>query len=215
MPNWVTNKVKAPSHVIEAILDDKGNVDFNRIITFDGEWPFDGVYLDAETLAEHLCGVVEDNPLIAGLREANRSRISIKGMTDSSFEQFVQMLRNHRKCDTLHGMDFARKHWGTKWNACDASADVETGTAQFDTAWSCPEPVLVELSKKFPEDSIEITYADEDIGSNCGSFTLKAGEVVSSDIADSYSKQSDEDKAKWRAFAYAVKGWNPEEIEED
>ncbi|MFL9904587.1 hypothetical protein PQR71_41750 [Paraburkholderia fungorum] len=214
MPNWVTNKIKAPSHVIAAIIDDKGNVDFNRVITFDGDWPFDGVYLDAENLAEHVCGVVEDNPLIAGLREINRSRISIKKMTDTSFEQFVQMLRNHRKCDTLHGMDFARKHWGTKWNACESVANADAGTASFDTAWGCPTPVLEALSKRFPDDSIEVIFADEDIGSNCGSFTLKGSEVVSSDIADSYSKQSDEDKAKWRAFAYAVKGWNPEEIED-
>jgi hypothetical protein len=153
MPNWVTNKVKAPSHVIAAILDDKGNVDFNCIITFDGEWPFDGVYLDAENLAEHVCGIVEDNALIASLRAMNRERFTIKSMTDTSFEQFVQMLRNHRKCDTLHNMDFARKHWGTKWNACEAETNVDAGTTQFDTAWSCPTPVFEALSRKFPEDA--------------------------------------------------------------
>lgn len=214
MPNWVTNKVKAPSHVIAAILDDEGSVDFNRIITFDGEWPFDGVYIDAESLAENVCGIVEDNPLIASLRAMNRERMSIKKMTDESFEQFVQMLRNHRKCDALHNMDFARQHWGTKWNACEPKADVEAGTAQFDTAWSCPKPALIALSKKFPDDAIEVIYADEDIGSNVGTFTLKAGECIASDIAPGYGEQDEAQRARWRAFAYEVKGWGPEEIEE-
>jgi hypothetical protein len=197
------------------MLNDEGEVDFNRIIAFDGEWSFDGVYLDAENLAESVCGIVDDNPLIAGLREMNRSRINIKTMGEQQFEQFVQMLRNFRKCDVFHNMDFARKHWGTKWNAYDQTVDASAGTAEFDTAWSCPEPVFVALSKKFPDDAIEITYADEDIGSNCGTFTLKAGEIVASDIAPSWRDMTDEQKAKWRAFAYEVKGWTPEEIEED
>jgi hypothetical protein len=214
MPNHVTNKIKAPSHVITSILDDNGNVDFNKVVTFDGEWPFNGVYLDAENLAEHLCGIVEDNPLIAGLRAANRTRINIKTMTEESFEQFVQMLRNHRKCDALNNMNFARKHWGTKWNAYEQSVDVEAGTAQFDTAWSCPTPVLEALSRKFPGDEIEVTYADEDIGCNCGTFTLKAGERIASDIAPSYSSQDEEQKKRWRAFACDVKGWNLAEMED-
>ncbi len=215
MPNWITNKVKAPSHVINAILDDKGNVDFNRVIAFEGEFPWDGVMMDAETLANTVIGAqLDSHPLIAMLQTSNRERTNIKTLTDESFEQFVQMLRNYRKCDMLHGMDFARKHWGTKWNACESVANASAGTAQFDTAWSCPAPVFEALSKKFPDDVIEVTFADEDIGSNCGSFTLKAGEHIASNVAPSYDKQSDDEKARWRAFAYEVKGRNPEDIED-
>lgn len=212
MPNWITNKVKAPSHVIAAMVGDKGNVDFNRVITFQGEFPWDGVAMDAEMLAKMVTGKdLNENPLIAMLEAGNRERTTVKGLSDQSFEQFVQMLRNFRKCDMFHDMDFARKHWGTKWNACDASADVDAGTAEFDTAWSCPNPVFEALSKKFPDDLIEVTFADEDIGSNCGTFSLKAGEEVSSDIAPSWGNQSDAEKAKWRAFAYDVKGRAPDE----
>ncbi|MFX8075192.1 hypothetical protein ABTK71_19920, partial [Acinetobacter baumannii] len=77
----------------------------------------------------------------------------------------------------------ARKVWGTKWNACESSASPEEGKASFDTAWSRPEGVLRELSKRFPDDVITVTFADEDIGSNCGTFSLKAGETIESDIA--------------------------------
>lgn len=32
MPNWITNVVEAPEHVIDAMLDNEGMVDFNNII---------------------------------------------------------------------------------------------------------------------------------------------------------------------------------------
>ncbi|MFV3292566.1 hypothetical protein ACNFBR_28015 [Pseudomonas sp. NY11955] len=38
-------------------------------------------------------------------------------LSDVNFEQFVQMLRNHRKTEYMHCMDFSRHAWGTKWNA--------------------------------------------------------------------------------------------------
>jgi hypothetical protein len=216
MPTHVTNKIKAPSHVIAALLNDEGNVDFNRIIKFDGEFPWDDVSMDAEQMAEMVTGKgVDDHPLIAALQQANRARASIKQMSDITFEQFVQMLRNYRKCDVFHHMDFARQNWGTKWNAYSQSVDVAAGAAKFDTAWSCPKPVLEALSKRFPEDTIEVQYADEDIGSNCGSYSLKDGLVVASDIAPNWGSQSDEQKAKWRAFAFDVTGREPSADEDE
>lgn len=215
MPNHVTNKVRAPRHVIEAILGEKGNVDFNRVISFTGEFPWDGISLDAEMMAEIVTGKgLHENPLIAMLQAGNRERASVKALSDESFEQFIQMLRNFRKCDVLHNMDFARREWGTKWNAYDCTVDAPAGTASFDTAWSCPRPVFEALSKKFPDAVIEISFADEDIGSNCGKFTLNGGVVVQSEIAPYFSKQSDEEKARWRAFAYEIKGWDPADDED-
>ena len=70
--------------------------------------------------------------------------------------------------------DWSIRHWGTKWDACDSSVDGRT--ASFCTAWSCPEPVLVELGKKVG--GIIVFFADEDIGSNYGAFFVtKKGEV--------------------------------------
>ncbi|WP_250502796.1 hypothetical protein [Caballeronia sp. AZ7_KS35] len=215
MPNHVTNKIKAPSHVIAALVNEKGNVDFGRVIAFTGEFPWDGVNMAAENLAEVVTGKpLSDHPLLASLEAANRAETKVQNLSDESFEQFVQMLRNFRKCGVFHGMAFARQQWGTKWNAYECVVDVAAGTAQFDTAWSCPEPVLTKLSSQFPDDQIEVTFADEDIGSNCGTFTLKAGSVISSDIAPSWRDMTDEQKAKWRAFACDVKGWNPSDDED-
>lgn len=216
MPNWVTNRIRAPKHVIQAMLNAEGRVDFSATCPFPGprdEW--DGISCNAEMAAEIVCGIpLNQNPLIASLEAGNRARFDIRKLSDEDFSQFVGMLENYRACGYLHSMDFARKVWGTKWNACEPTSDPEEGTATFDTAWSCPAGVLTELSKRFPEDTIEVVFADEDVGSNCGRFSLKGGVVVESDIAPAWRDMTDEQKKKWTAFAYEVKGWVPEEDEE-
>lgn len=217
MPNWVTTRLSAPKHVIQAMLNEDGRIDFSTIAPFPGprdEW--DGIYGDAEEAAEIVCGTpLSDHPLVASLQGSNRARFDIKKLSLESFAQFVGMLENYRACGYLHSMDFARKVWGTKWNAYAPTATPNEGKVSFDTAWSCPDGVLIELSKRFPEDSIEVVFADEDIGSNCGRFTLKAGHMVDKDIAPAWRDMTDEQKAKWRAFAYEVKGWTPDPEDEE
>lgn len=217
MPNWVTNKVQAPSHVIRAMLNENGRVDFNTAAPFPGphnDW--DGILVDAETAAEAVLGIaLSDNPLLAAMEQASRERLDIKTMREDSFRQFVGMLENYRACGYLHSMDFACKVWGTKWNAYEPTAEPDEGRCQFDTAWSCPIGVLVKVSDRFPEDAITVAYADEDIGSNCGTFTLKGGQIVEKNIAPRWHDLDESGKAKWKAFAYQVKGWEPETEDEE
>ena len=212
MPNWVTTRINAPKHVIQAMLNNKGEVDFSVILPFPGPrngW--DGISCAAEEAAEIVCRIpVHENPLIASLQTASRLDFDIKKLSDQCFAQFVGTLENYRACGYLHSMEFARAAWGTKWNACDQSASPDEGKASFDTAWSCPDGVLTALSRKFPEDAIDVVFADEDIGSNCGRFTLKNGVAISKDIAPAWRNQTAEEKEKWQSFAYEVKGWEPD-----
>lgn len=217
MPNWITNKIAAPKHVLQSMVNGHGHIDFDLMAPFPGprgkEWK--GIMCDAEEAAEIVCGIpTNDHPLIASMQAANRSRFDIKNLKPESFEQFIGMLENYRACGYLHSMDWARKKWGTKWNACEQSIDLEAGTASFDTAWACPELVLVELSKKFPDDEITVIFADEDIGSNCGIFKLKGGQMIEHDVAKAWHDMDDEARNKWRMFAYKVKGYSDEEIAE-
>lgn len=66
--------------------------------------------------------------------------------------------------------DWSIENWGTKWNACDSN--VQGNTVYFETAWSCPLPLLVELGKKVG--GILVFYADENIGYNLGGFIVRA-----------------------------------------
>ena len=214
MPNWVTTKIKSTQRVIEALVNEQGHIDFSRIIKFEGSFEWNGVLGIAETLAEKVVNSkLSDHPLLRPLQEHNRATASLKDLDDEGFEQFIQMLRNHRATGYFHSMDFARDAWGTKWNACDSSHDIGLGEAKFDTAWSFPTPVMLKLSENFPDDEIAIEYADEDIGSNCGRMTLKGGAAIDKDIAGSWNDMSDADRERWSAFAYQVKGWELEEAE--
>ena len=217
MLNWVTNKIEAPTHVISAMLNSKGHVDFNVAAPFPGhggDW--DGIYVDAETAAKSVLGVaLSNNPLLASMELSSRERINIAGMREESFRQFVGMLENYRACGYLHSMDFALQVWGTKWNACGSIAEPDEGRCKFDTAWSCPTGALMKVSEQFPDDAITVTYADEDLGSNCGTFTLKAGKIVKQDIAPNWNYMTDAEKARWKAFACEVTGRSSEPDEED
>lgn len=63
------------------------------------------------------------------------------------------------------------KYWGTKWNAYDSytNYDESSITFVFNTAWSLAYPVIKRLDVL--EYDLELEYADEDLGSNCGRLT--------------------------------------------
>ncbi|MGE8152474.1 hypothetical protein ACQKP5_14630 [Pseudomonas vancouverensis] len=148
------------------------------------------------------------------MQQSNHTRVDALKLSDEGFEQFVQMLRNKRSCGYFHTMEFARDVWGTKWNAYDQVIDLDAGELSFDTAWSCPMPLLVELSKRHPDAEITVRYADEDLGSNCGTVRLKAGETVSSEVAGRWDGMSEQEQQQWTAWARELKGW-PENEEDD
>tara|TARA_Y100001960_G_scaffold334108_1_gene445041 strand:+ start:7408 stop:8304 length:897 start_codon:yes stop_codon:yes gene_type:complete len=112
--------------------------------------------------------------------------------------EFLHMLKNKYKTNYLHTMDFQRDCWGTKWNAM--SIETKEDSIKFQTAWSTPTPVLFALSERFPEEIIKIKYADEDLGFNCGSFTIKNGVILEQDIGN--NKHDDESRKKWNKFAF-------------
>lgn len=215
MPNHVTNKVRAPSHVLKSLINESGKIDFNTIAPFLGSFDWNGIDCAAEEAAEVITAQpLNEHPIIASLQQSNRTRVDALKLSEEGFEQFVQMLRNKRACGHFHTLDFARDAWGTKWNAYDQLIDIDAGLLSFDTAWSCPMPVLKQLSSHHPDEEITVQYADEDIGCNCGTVKLKAGKVVSSDIAGRWDEMSEQDQQKWEAFARDLKGW-PEDAEDE
>ena len=55
-------------------------------------------------------------------------------------------------------------NWGTKWNSCCAEIfyeDEETLEYHFDTAWSPPEPIILQLREKFGDDIYISAFYDE------------------------------------------------------
>lgn len=85
--------------------------------------------------------------------------------------------------------------WGTKWDTYDGYSNDEN-SCYFYTANTTPFRAMVALSKMLPDCEIEVEYADEDYGYNCGRYTLKNGEVITS-----YQPDGEE------ALAFALDIW--------
>ena len=70
--------------------------------------------------------------------------------------------------------DWRLKNWGTKWGAYESSEESEN-SIYFETAWSFAAPVVLALSRRFPDVEICFIYADEDAGYNTGRGIAKGG----------------------------------------
>lgn len=109
--------------------------------------------------------------------------------------------------------DWATHIWGTKWNACDADTldvmipmkkdtDLYSMTYRFATAWSIPKGIYEVLSRRFPDITMVVKYADEDYGQNCGHIFYQNGEVNPIHVYEPETKE---------AITFAMRIWNHEE----
>ena len=196
MPNWVRNKVsfEGPSDKIEAMLDSiksvsgNGNVnyiDFEKIIPMPESLKIDsGSLTDTGiSLVKYLNG--DDTNLKkmlsypwvinAGIKTVEElfEEFKKRDNYNSTIEQGKRAIFNLENYGHNDWYSWSVDNWGTKWNAGETSYD--GGVLEFETAWSTPEPVMIELSDMNPDITFIVEYADEDIGSNCGKYTLKGG----------------------------------------
>ena len=97
-----------------------------------------------------------------------------KELTET-LENYIKGFFNIKRYGKRDWYDWSIENWGTKWNAC--ATVVDSDAIEFQTAWSTPIPVFVELSKRLKDITITVDYADEDIGSNCGTLEILNGAV--------------------------------------
>lgn len=111
-------------------------------------------------------------------------------------------------------------HWGTKWSANEVILNAVTRTQQevmtnifFQTAWDCPGPIIRVLSKKFSELIFTLSYADEDMGDNCGRITLINDIEQPGGVCYDYLNWKDNPQLGREAITFAcnVWGYDPEE----
>lgn len=231
MPNHVTNQVTAQKSVIDALLSDDGQVDFEKLIPMPQllkdcgngipyikpELVFLAEYVQQKTgftaiLASDCIGGQE----LVHLSHADNMPLTkeevmnlVDDAKDYIQERYERLLKRKVQLDinsivyqafcltqvsSTDCLSWAREHWGTKWNGYNTE-ELSDNCIRFQTAWSFPEPILVALSQKFPNDEIEVSYADEDLGNNCGYFTLKNGVVIAGRNAHNDSEEN------WRDFA--------------
>ena len=112
------------------------------------------------------------------------------------------------------------RNWGTKWDAKESFYNQEDKILEFQTAWSCPETVLMKMFERFPDLHFEGTFADEDFGCNAGYigsedgfYPLDSQSEEAYEVAATlwgYEGYYDDEKGKW-----IFEGEEDEEDEED
>lgn len=170
MPNWVKNIVKV-SDVGEwekRFFNEEGEFDFNKVI----EMP-------------PILGTLRSPTLILPLEEVKewyKEQAKENAALDYHCLSAPITQRYHdwlmKKYNAADWYDWCRINWGTKWNACDSRIDRDKGLIWFDTAWSMPYHLYTKLAAKNPDLKATIFFADEDIGSNCGTAFIENGKVT-------------------------------------
>lgn len=218
MPNYVKNIVKFKDitwdrfkEILKEIngKEDEGfSFDFNTIIPMPKS-------LDIEESSRgdkgYACYKAYLEEIERKMNETEKEEIKRKlmeeyGIDENTFELGKTYYENVKNYGATSWYDWCIEHWGTKWNSMNNYVQ-ENGVISFETAWSTPENVIKEMATKFNV-GIEVNFADEDIGYNCGIYEYnKDGELI--DGANMNCDTVGEEKA--RKFACDI--WD-EEYEE-
>lgn len=206
MPNHVTTIIKPDctveqfNTILNSVINDAGEIDFNKIIEVDDEFSNFEPNSDVISRAKNAMGIpLADNGIIGGFERSNRIRDCFKPIDKQSIDQVIKAIRLYQKTGFFYWYEAQVDSWGTKWNAY--GQNIANDYISFQTAWSIPMPVLMELSRKYPAITFDIKYADEDLGSNCGMFQLLNGVIANQNIAD-YASNSSGERKEWIKFAF-------------
>ncbi len=200
MPNWVTNRLKVKPSIIEKYISKDDNneeyLDFNKIIPMSDD-------LKVESGNYGIIGLMILYYLSNNYQEKNKINEAYKSFNplfkDIKYEElYLNVINTYKtsKNDYKYSIELGKKYldnyekygytdwynwscanWGTKWNAIDFYK-LDESLYEFTTAWSSPLPIFKRISEIYPQEIIEVNFADETIGSNCGTIKFQKGDVI-------------------------------------
>jgi hypothetical protein len=174
MPNFIQNRLTILGDNYESIKSDMASeekdVDFFKILPIPAE----------------LLNIFEDKFLVPLTDESLKDEPFLKVMQALKAENnaettknFLQGVSNYLKYGHISEYSWVLEHWGTKWEAHGLFDERTKGREiYFQTAWTSPFNLIHFLSKKYPDNSFKIEYADETAGVNCGVVVYKNGDTL-------------------------------------
>lgn len=238
--NTVKTSIEDFPKLMEALINDDYDVDFNKVVplstdlditsgsgsyeTSDKYFPnreqlsvqneiinpfFKGILTDDMTQAEFVEAVLN------ALKDREDIKKALQPFVGADIQHIDTYIKGYYNYNKYGFTDWYSAHcalWGTKWNACESEVIEQAQTVVFETAWSMPHPVMVELSKKVP---LTIAYADEDIGHNFGIYEYKDGEstCIHDRIIRSFGKLTEKELNMVNVLmAYLLDGSDLEQI---
>jgi len=176
VPNYIKNRLTVKEKVGEVfafLKGDKSTIDFNKIIPMPECLNIDETSLGDKGMKYLYLSATED--LFRGKEiEEIKNRLIQRKQFEEAVELGKKYLLNIANTGSKTWYGWARKNWGTKWNALGPSV-ISENCIEFDTAWDGVVALIEKLSAIFPDVVFEYKYADEDTGCNCGYGIIKNG----------------------------------------
>ena len=222
MPNHITNILSIIdlggvrlSDVHAALLNEERQVDFSVIAPspkcLDGFNPHFGVLSRAKMalgiLEEPALSLDKINSRIANLALSDAIKNATSPIKGEDIEAVIRAISNHQDCGHIYWYDWNIDNWGTKWNAYGqpkGGFSTKATSFKFQTAWSHPEKMIKAISEKLPDVAFALEYADEDIGSNCGTYAIKNGQRSNEHIAPKLNDQTADQKKQFSKLAFGI-----------
>ena len=129
-------------------------------------------------------------------------------ISENDKEDLERGLENLLDCGYVYWYDWCLSNWGTKWNAYsqpEGGWPEDTRKYTFDTAWSHPIKIIERISKLFPEITLKVQFADEDLGVNCGTYRMIDGTHFDDDILMCWKDTSPKERERFTAMAFKIK----------
>jgi hypothetical protein len=185
MPNYVRNVLildgEDADKVFSFIDGDDSGFDFNKVIPMPSS-----LAIESSSMMElsYACEIYRNEKIVLDILQYRL----VKGETIPHL--IKRLKKEHQVKDELGKVAYENKklygatdwygwcvnHWGTKWNAMEVS--LGNYSIEFETAWSAPIPVIEKLAELFPTVTFTHTWADEDLGNNCGEVVYSNGNAV-------------------------------------
>ena len=189
MPNHITNRLSiigTEEQVAQVRAEIRGEeadrfIDFHKIAPIPKE--LEGTVSPMRIVSQEEYDIQEKKIATNDLTENEKNWGISRSLTQALADEYKAKFGH---CDWY---GWQTDNWGTKWNAYDQYSD-DDNVIEFNTAWSTPYNLLVNLSKKYPQVTFEVEYADEDFGYNVGRYVLLNGEVTEENIPDGGSQEA-------------------------
>jgi hypothetical protein len=212
MPNHITNIVtiygdaERVKELFSFVKSEESKFDFNKIIPMPDSLNIssgsnvDQAIIVLENDVEELRNMMDWN-WVKEMKVKNEEELRKKLLEKLSPEDLNEgkiALENIKNYGHKDWYSWRLAYWGTKWNAYEVNQDSSLpNQIVFDTAWATPFPVIEKLAKTFSDLKIEVKFADEDIGSNCGIYSFEQGMLVEEFLPKG-----------WEAFKFAIETKN-------
>ena len=200
MPNWVITRIyiTGPEDKIKEFEDNAIRLEEEKVFSFDR------INKRPEELDNTQCPPPKPKKIKVKTQTGEELEIEEIADCNNATPEMCKDLESRFGHNNWY--DWNNWNWGTKWDCSESIYSQEDKMLEFQTAWSCPQEILLRMSEMFPDIQFNGSDADEDFGYNVGYIT-NGGAYSLDDLSEEscetaatlwgYEGYYDDEKKEW------------------